>query len=255
MRGHFRNTNAEEIEWCDRRLLARIHKLTIGTLRKAIEPVSAAQFYVWLTHWQHLAPKSQLTGQRGLLQVLTQLQGFEAPANAWEMNILKRRLSNYDSRDLDKLCLTGAIGWGRLSPHPAILKDASDNNNGAVEESSEIPAEVSRRVMPTSVAPITFFVRNSCEWMVHKQPEIDFTQTTAISYMAKQVLECLKKRGASFFPDMVRATGLLKSEVEMALWELVTAGLVTADGFDNLRSLIDPKRRAGQRPKPFAQTT
>ncbi len=109
------------VEWCERRLLARIHHLTVATLRKQVEPVTAAQFMRWLLRWQHVAPQSQLSGERGLLQALRQLQGFEIPANAWEKHILAARVNNYDPAALDQLCLTGAVGWGRLSPHPATL--------------------------------------------------------------------------------------------------------------------------------------
>jgi ATP-dependent Lhr-like helicase len=218
-----------ETEWCDRRLLARIHRLTVATLRKQIEPVTPAQFMRWLLRWQHLAPGSQLRGERATLEVIGQLQGFEIPANAWERHILARRIADYDPKWLDQLCLTGAVGWGRLSPHPATL-EASDGNSR-------------RRVIPTSVAPITFFVRDQADWMTPHQASSD---SQGLSPVAKQVLEYLRQRGASFFADIVRATGRLKAEVETGLWELVAAGVITADGFDNLRSLIDPKRRAGQ---------
>jgi hypothetical protein len=114
-------------EWCERRLLARIHHLTVATLRKQVEPVTAAQFMRWLLRWQHLAPQSQLSGERGLLLVLRQLQGFEIPANAWEKQVLARRMNDYDPAALDQLCLTGAVGWGRLSPHPATLEDSGDD--------------------------------------------------------------------------------------------------------------------------------
>ena len=110
-----------ETEWCERRLLARIHRLTVGTLRKQIEPVTAAQFMRWLLRWQHVAPGTQVAGERGTLEVLQQLQGFEIPANAWERQVLARRIADYDPKWLDQLCLTGAVGWGRLSPHPATL--------------------------------------------------------------------------------------------------------------------------------------
>lgn len=230
IRGDFTATTNGITEWCDRRLLARIHKLTVGMLRQQIQPVSAAQFMRWLTHWQHLAPGTQLSGERGLLEVLRQLQGFEISANAWERQILAKRVKNYDPAWLDNLCMTGAIGWGRLSPHPALL----DPDNGGTN----------RRVMPTSVAPITFFVREEADWMLPRHPEnID---SSGLSSTAREVYSYLRMRGASFFADIVRGTTGLKSEVETALWELVTAGLVTADGFDNLRSLIDPKRRSGQ---------
>lgn len=227
------------IEWCERRLLARIHRLTLGSLRKQIEPVTAATLMRWLFRWQHVAPGAQLRDERGLLQIVKQLQGFEVPASAWERQILNRRLSNYDPKLLDQLCLTGAVGWGRLSPHPAMLTTAAPGNDGST-----------RRVVPTSVAPITFFVRDDAEWMAlpsvhnaHKEAELELK---GLSPVAREVMDFLRQRGASFFADIVRGTSKLKSEVETGLWELVAAGLVTADGFDNLRSLIDPKRRAGQ---------
>jgi len=219
-----------EHEWCDRRLLARIHRLTVATLRKQIEPVTPAQFMRWLLRWQHVTPDSQARGERATLEVLRQLQGFEIPANAWERHVLARRIADYDPSWLNQLCLTGAVGWGRLSPHPATL-EASDGNNSR------------RRVIPTSVAPITFFVREDADWML---PQERTDEGQGLSPVAKQVLEFLRHRGASFFADIVRATGKLKAEVETGLWELVAAGLVTADGFDNLRALIDPKRRSGQ---------
>jgi ATP-dependent Lhr-like helicase len=241
LRGQFTGTSARTgvsaphelaphlIEWCDRRLLARIHRLTVATLRKQIEPVTPAVFMRWLLRWQHVAPESQMQGERATLEVLRQLQGFEIPANAWERQVLARRVADYDPKWLDQLCLTGAVGWGRLSPHPATL-EASDGNSR-------------RRVIPTSVAPITFFVREEADWM---QPHEAISDSQGLSPVAKQVLEYLRQRGASFFSDIVRATGKLKAEIETGLWELVAGGLVTADGFDNLRSLIDPKRRAGQ---------
>jgi ATP-dependent Lhr-like helicase len=103
-----------------------------------------------------------------------------------------------------------------------------------------------RRVIPTSVAPITFFVREEADWMTPRHPGGNHADGRGLSPIAQTVLEFLRQRGASFFADIVRGTGKLKAEIETALWELVAAGLVTADGFDNLRSLIDPKRRAGQ---------
>jgi ATP-dependent Lhr-like helicase len=223
---------SHEHEWCDRRLLARIHRLTVATLRKQIEPVKAAQFMRWLLRWQHVAPESQMQGERATLEVLRQLQGFEIPANAWERQVLARRIADYDPKWLDQLCLTGAVGWGRLSPHPATIESA--NANG---EKSK------RRVIPTSVAPITFFVREDADWMT---PHDSIAGAQGLSEVARQVLEYLRQRGASFFADIVRATGKLKAEIETGLWELVAGGVVTADGFDNLRALIDPKRRAGQ---------
>jgi ATP-dependent Lhr-like helicase len=232
LRGKFTDPAANETEWCERRLLARIHKLTLGGLRKQIQSVTPAQFMDWLLRWQHVAPTTQLLGERGTLEAIRQLQGYEAPANSWERQILKRRIADFDPAILDQLCLTGAVGWGRLSPHPATLET--------------LPATDSkRRVIPTSVAPITFFVREDSEWMMPRR-ETGEAEVAGLSPDATAVLRFLRQRGASFFADIVRGTGKLKSEVEGALWELVAAGLLTADGFDNLRALIDPKRRSGQ---------
>jgi ATP-dependent Lhr-like helicase len=230
-----------EIEWCERRLLARIHRLTVGMLRKQIEPVTTAAFMRWLMRWQHVAPGTQVAGERGTMEVLQQLQGFEIPANAWERQVLARRIVDYDPQWLDQLCLTGAVGWGRLSPHPATL-DSGSGINASPDSSS--PRQ--RRVIPTSVAPITFFVREEADWMIPRHAAGDEAEARGLSHGAHLVLEFLRQRGASFFADIVRGTGKLKAEIETGLWELVAAGLVTADGFDNLRALIDPKRRAGQ---------
>ncbi len=235
--------HGHEIEWCERRLLARIHRLTVATLRKQVEPVTKAQFMQWLLQWQHVTPGTQVNGERGTLEVLRQLQGFEIPANAWERQVLARRVADYDPKWLDQLCLTGAVGWGRLSPHPATL-DSIQPPNGNGSHAGAAPRQ--RRVIPTSVAPITFFVREDADWMTPRHPGAELSENNGLSHGAQFVLDYLRQRGASFFADIVRGTGKLKAEIETALWELVAAGLVTADGFDNLRSLIDPKRRAGQ---------
>jgi ATP-dependent Lhr-like helicase len=235
-------TQGPETEWCERRLLARIHRLTVASLRKQIEPVTAAQFMQWLLRWQHVAAGTQVAGERGTLEVLRQLQGFEIPANAWERQVLAGRIVDYDPKWLDQLCLTGAVGWGRLSPHPATLD--SNTNRGTEAQAGSAPRQ--RRVIPTSVAPITFFIREDADWMTPRHPGAEQSENNGLSHGAQMVLDFLRQRGASFFADIVRGTEKLKAEIETALWELVAAGLVTADGFDNLRSLIDPKRRAGQ---------
>jgi len=239
LRGQFRPADSRtarstesETEWCERRLLARIHRLTVATLRKQIEPVPAAQFMNWLLRWQHIAPGTQVRGEHGTLEVIRQLQGFEIPASAWERFVLARRISDYDPAHLDQLCLTGVVGWGRLSPHPATLEESGND-------------EHRRRVIPTRVAPIAFFVREDADWLRPHHPGADDSATSFLSPVAQAVLELLKQRGALFFPDMVRATGRLKAEIETGLWELVAAGLVTADGFENLRALVTPKGTSG----------
>ncbi len=231
LQGRFTDDAQGKTEWCDRRLLARIHRLTVGKLRSEIQPVNAAQFMRWLLRWQHVAPGTQGFGERGTLEALRQLQGFEAPSNAWERHLLRTRIANYDPKVLDRLCLTGAVGWGRLSPHPAILRSGPDGG---------------RRAVPTSAAPITFFVREDADWLGVQHVAQDENGGSGLSANAREVFAFLRQRGASFFVDIVRGTRKLKSEVETALWELVAVGMVTADDFDNLRALIDPRRRAGR---------
>lgn len=241
-----------ETEWCERRLLARIHRLTVATLRKQIQPVTAAQFMNWLLRWQHIAPGTQVRGEHGTLEVLRQLQGFEIPANAWERFILGRRIADYDPAHLDQLCLGGVVGWGRLSPHPATLEALEERASSPVsahQAAGEQPlspvAPHRRRVIPTRVAPIAFFVREDADWMRPHHPGAEDSSTSFLSPVARILLELLKQRGALFFPDLVRATSNLKAEVEMGLWELVAAGLVTADGFENLRALVTPRNISG----------
>ncbi len=220
-----------DIEWCERRLLQRIHKRTLAALRKQVAPVTPAAYMHWLLHWQHLAPQSQLSGEAGVLEALRQLEGFEAPAIEWETSLLPQRVPDYDPRMLDALCLSGAVGWGRISPHPAF----SSADNGAP-----------RRVVPTSMAPITFFLRDTALWMdlclyQHTVPEA--TLGAALSELALKVRGCLEQRGAIFSADFVRLLGVPAADISRALWELVAAGLVTADGYDSLRMLIDPRRK------------
>ncbi len=220
-----------DVEWCERRLLQRIHKRTLASLRKQIEPVTPAAYMQWLLHWQHLAAQSQLTGEAGVLEALRQLEGFEAPAIEWEFSLLSRRVADYDPRMLDALCLSGAVGWGRISPHPAF----ASAENGAP-----------RRVVPTSVAPITFFLRDTALWMdlcLSERSVPELTLQGALTELALKVRCCLEQRGAAFSADFSRMLGVPAAEVSRALWELVAAGLVTADGFDSLRMLIDPRRK------------
>lgn len=223
--GHYRTKAPEETEWCNRRILARIHHLTLGRLRREIAPVTAAQFHQFLLRWQHVAPNTQLHGADGVLQIIRQLQGFEIPAAAWEESVLRRRIADYSPENLDELCLSGEVAWARLSPHPAL-------------------ADADRHVRPTRIAPISFFDREDADWLI--DPSFGLVETVGLSHAAREAYDALAARGASFFADLVRETRRLPSEVEDALWELTAGGLVTADGFENLRALIDPKRRRGE---------
>ena len=235
LRGRY--TGSQETEWCERRLLMRIHRLTLGILRREIQPLTPAEFMRWLLRWQHVAPGTQLVAERGALEVIRQLQGFEAPASAWEPQILARRIAAYDPQFLDQLCLTGAVGWGRVSPPAAFSNVVQPGSDGGLLSV--------RRVTPTSAVPITFFVRDDSDWMMLRSDN-SCQALDCLSHPARDIHAYLTGRGASFFGDIARGSGRLKSEIETALWELVSAGLVTADGFDNLRAFLDPKRRAGQ---------
>jgi ATP-dependent Lhr-like helicase len=243
LRGRFtpgRGASAD-IEWCNRRLLARIHSLTLGRLRREIQPVTSAEFLRFLFRWQHLAPGTQLHGVDGALQIIQQLQGYEISASAWELQVLARRVSRYEPELLDRLCLAGEVIWGRLSPHPAFEPVTPDTGvNGS-------NGRANRRVRPTRIAPVAIFLREDAGWLLEQAPQ-DSTplEMTALSHPAREVFDALARRGASFLPDLAKATGRLTSEVEDGLWELTAAGLVTADGFENLRALIDPKRRRGE---------
>lgn len=222
-------------EFCHRRLLARIHRLTIGILRKEVEPVTASDFIRFLLQWQHVVPGTRQHGEAGLTEVIKQLAGFEAAASAWEPQLLRTRMAKYEPELLDRLCLSGAVSWGRLSPHPRLSQSGDTDR---------------RRIIPTSTAPISLFPRDDSEWLMNA---VRGETTTALadpssqlSVVSQDLHRALQQQGASFFNDLVRITHHLPTEVEQGLWELVAAGLVTADGFDNLRALMDPHRRRAE---------
>jgi ATP-dependent Lhr-like helicase len=229
--GRYRLKSDDRIEWCNRRILARIHRLTLGRLRQEIAPVTAAQFHQFLLRWQHVAQGTQLHGAGGVMQIVRQLQGFEIPASAWEEGVLSRRIAGYSADNLDDLCLSGDVAWARLSPHPALM-------------------DADRQVRPTRIAPISFFVREDADWLI--DPSFGLVESVGLSPVGRAVLDALSLRGASFFADLVRYTKRLPAEVEDALWELTAGGLVTADGFENLRALINPTRKRGLRPRHAA---
>ncbi len=237
LRGVFEGGHAagdEDVEWCERRLLQRIHKRTLAGLRKQIEPVTPAVYMQWLLRWQRVAPRSQLSGEAGVLEALRLLEGFEAPAIEWERTLLPQRVAGYDPRWLDTLCLEGVVGWGRISPHPAFATHGSDFS-------------APKRVVPTSMAPVTFFVREEALWMdrcLAQRAIPEPALQACLSELAWQVRTHLAQYGAVFAGDLVRGLGAPAEQVNRALWELVAAGLVTADGFDSLRVLIDPRRKA-----------
>lgn len=228
LRGRFTGSAASE-EFCNRRVLARIHRLTIGRLRREIEPSTTAEYLRFLYHWQHVFPASRLHGADGTLHVIRQLEGYEIPAAAWEEQIFPARVAGYRREYLDRLCYSGEVMWGRLSSHPAL----------------EPRESVQRRpsIRPTKLAPIALFLREHAGELIVRGAYDDIR----LSHVAKEVLAEIGRRGAPFFADIARGIKRLPAEAEDGLWQLVAVGLVTADGFDALRSLIDAKRRLGEK--------
>lgn len=237
MRGRYSDP-AGEIEWCDRRLLARIHRLTLDGARRRVEPAEPADFWRFLLSYHHLMPKERLEGRAAVREAISQLQGFEAPAGAWERDLLPGRVAEYDSAWLDELSLAGEVAWGRLQP-------PGERGTQSEECGTEGPTSASRS--PTSAAltrvvPIALVSRADLAWLLppnRGRPQ-DETRSNA-----RAVYEALVSEGASFFHDLAAMTGLLPAQLEDALGELAALGLVTADSFSTIRSLVslDSHRR------------
>ncbi len=224
LRGHF-SAGVQMLEWCERRLLARIHRYTLDRLRKEIEPVAAADFLRFLFKWQRLATGARAEGPEGLAAVLDLLDGYELAAGAWESEVLPARLTDYDPLWLDGLCLSGEIAWGRLTA----------TRNGEVGTRN-------RKVGPVKSTPVALFRRDRGEIWRAGNPEVD-AATLPLSSTGKALLGAFETRGALFFGDLVNATGLLRTEVEKGLAELVAWGLVSSDSFAGLRALLVPSDR------------
>jgi ATP-dependent Lhr-like helicase len=202
---------APSVEWCDRRLLARIHRYTLNRLRAEIAPVSPAEFMRFLFAWQHLGDRNQLTGLDGLRAVIAQLDGLELPARTWERDVLPPRLERYESSLLDTLCLIGEVGWARLSSGPTQVVGAT---------------------------PIALFLRtHASHWLALRSVDSAPVARTDLSDDARCLLDHLRTRGASFAPEMRSACSLSDADCRAALGELVADGLVVSDGFAGLRAL------------------
>ena len=220
LRGRYRE-GATETEWCERTLLARIHGLTLGRLRREIEPVTTQDYLRFLFRWQHVQPGTQLHGAQGLSEVLGQLQGFQAAASAWESDLLPARIARYDKALLDGLCLSGEIAWGRLA------------------------ASGERRAAPGRATPLALVKRDDLAWL------LDATRGAPepLGPRARTLLAVLEQRGALFPHELRAQTGLGVRELDEALWELVAGGRLTCDGFAALRGLLDgrgPKNGTGR---------
>ena len=217
LRGTFSTGGRLPLEWCDRRLLSRIHRYTLNRLRAEIEPVSPADFMRFLFAWQHIEPTSRLTGIDGLRAVLESLDGFELAADAWERAVLPDRVDGYQSSMLDTLCLTGDVGWARLS------SSARDTTH------------------VVGATPIALFLREHADaWATLKGSTTDEPDSggPALGDSARLVLDALRARGASFIPELTAACEIDEAAVRNALADLVAAGLVASDGFGGLRTIV-----------------
>ncbi|HSS17255.1 MAG TPA: DEAD/DEAH box helicase [Candidatus Dormibacteraeota bacterium] len=218
LRGKFRPHTTEQ-EWCDRRLLARIHRLTIDRLRAEIQPVSQQDFYRFLFAWQRADQEHRVEGLEGLQSVLEQLDGFELPLAAWESAVLAARVADYDPEWLDRLCFSGRIGWARLS---------APQNPSA------------RTSAPLRTSPIALYQRENLQhWLVLARANSEME----LSVAGRTMFDTLAAGGALFFSELVRCSGLLPSQVEEALSQLAALGLVTSDSFDGLRALLVPSNK------------
>jgi ATP-dependent Lhr-like helicase len=216
MRGQF-TPGCSELEWCERRLLARIHRYTIRSLRAEIEPVASGDFMRFLLDWQGVTAQPRPEGVASLERVIEQLEGFEIPAIAWEGDVLAARLQNYDGAWLDSLCLSGRAFWARL-----------------------VPPE-SATAAPVRATPMALLTRkNRALW---QQCSAARRQEMQLSANARAMAEFLQHQGASFFDEIVQGAGLLRAQAESALGELVAAGLASADSFGGLRALLLPMQR------------
>ncbi len=213
LRGQFSAGAAEE--WCERRLLARIHRYTLNRLRQEIEPVPTGDFMRFLFRWQHVHPETRQQGPQALAAILTQLEGSEAPASAWEGDILPARITDYDPTWLDNLCLAGKTVWTRLGAAGSGLS-------------------------PVKASPLSFIGRRH---LVHWRQFGENSEPGELSATARHVAETLARRGALFFEELADAVGLLKSQLESALGELVARGFVASDSFGGLRALLIPEQK------------
>ncbi|HEX5472298.1 MAG TPA: DEAD/DEAH box helicase, partial [Lacipirellulaceae bacterium] len=214
---------ASNLEWCERRLLARIHRLTLDGLRRQVAPVDVSAFFRFLFAHHSISRQSQQSGSGGLQGIISQLEGFEAPVGAWEHDLLPARMS-YESESLDRLFATGELVWGRLQP-PRLNGD-------------------SRIRVLSRVSTISLVRRADLSWLIPMERNV---AVGAARWDAQAAYEALINHGALFFDDLLALTKLLPSQLEDALRELAALGLVTSDGFAAVRALSTKLRRGHKR--------
>jgi ATP-dependent Lhr-like helicase len=222
MRGAF-TPDFTGVEWCERRLLARIHRYTVDRLRREIEPVTSQDFMRFLCDWHHVTAQSRKDGPDALASIISDLEGFEAPAAAWETEILPARLNEYDFAWLDDLCLAGRAVWARLA-RPKVAEDDV------------------RRAGPVRTTPIAILARRNVALWTAAAGSSGRAEPS-MSSRARKVREYLEQHGASFFDEIIDGAGVLGAELEEALAELVALGQVGADSFAGLRALLVPADR------------
>lgn len=216
------------LQWCERRILQRIHRLTLGQLREQIRPVAPAELIRFLLRWQHVAPGTQLHGSAGLLKIIEQLQGLELIPAAWERDIFPSRIADYRPEMLDELCFSGEVAWGRLRSTAPIA--------------SEVEAE--QQCGRGSAGKLGVFIREDGGWLLDRSAggPADWPY---LSDLARRIAAQLAAGGAAFASDIAMAVQAPLAATEAALWELVRSGAVTADGFAGLRGLLQPAAKSG----------
>ncbi|HEY2145868.1 MAG TPA: DEAD/DEAH box helicase, partial [Steroidobacteraceae bacterium] len=230
MRGRFTPGAAREDapeEWCERRLLARIHRYTVKRLRAEIEPVATRDFLRFLCEWQRVLPGARMQGPDALAAVLAQLEGFEAPAGAWESEVIPARITEYEPQWLDEHCRAGRFVWTRL----------------AARDSGRAEAAAARGASPVRSTPIVLLARRNVPlW----SGLINQSDPGRLTSRAQAAADFIAANGASFFDEIAEGAALLPSEAEDALAELVASGLVNSDSFAGLRVLLMPSGRRGK---------
>jgi ATP-dependent Lhr-like helicase len=228
-------------QWCARRLLARIHAYTRDTRRAQIRPITREQWAEFLARWWHSTPTTRLHGRAGLAEVIEQFQGFEWPAGDWE-RLFAERVEAYRPEWLDDLCLSGEVAWARLS----LVEPVAEGEDPAAGEPKRSGRSPSRRT------PITFMLREDMRWLLqaHRGRALPAEPTGG---PARAVLEALREHGAQFHPELQAITRRLPTEIEEGLWDGVARGLIAADGFNAVRSLLHARSRFARRQRRQAR--